>query len=60
MTFALQLRYQHFVYCDINATPSQDSNSKYESCTAQLYPKVVDKKSISSELIQTPGSNLES
>jgi len=30
---------------DINATTTQDSNSKYESCEAKLYPKVVDKKS---------------
>jgi hypothetical protein len=45
---------------DINATTTQDSNSKYESCAAQLYPKVIDKKSISSSLIQTPSSKLES
>jgi len=45
---------------DINATITQDSNSKYESCAAQLYPKVVDKKSISSGLIQIPSSKLES
>jgi len=45
---------------DINATTTQDSHSKYESCAAQLYPKLVDKKPISSGLIQTPGSKLES
>jgi hypothetical protein len=44
----------------INATTTQDSHSKYESCAAQLYPKLVDKKPISSGLIQTPGSKLES
>jgi len=44
----------------INETTTQDSNSKYESCVAQLYPKVVDKKSISSGLIQTPSSKLKS
>lgn len=45
---------------DNNATTTQDSNSKYVSCAAQLYPKVVDKKSISSGLIRSPSSKLES
>jgi hypothetical protein len=45
---------------DINATITQDSNSKYESCATQFYPKVIDKKSVSSGLIQTPSSKLES
>jgi len=44
----------------INATTTQDSHSKYESRAAQFYPKMFDKKSISSGLIQTPGSKLES
>jgi len=41
----------------IHATPTQDSNSKYESCAAQLYPKAVDKKTT---LIQSPSPKLES
>jgi len=41
----------------INATTTQDSNSTYEFCAAQLYPKVVDKKST---LIRIPSSKLES
>jgi hypothetical protein len=41
----------------INATPTQDSNSKYESCAAQLYPKAVDKKTT---LIRSPSPKLES